>query len=350
MLRLLPVLVALILSGPVAVQTAAAQTAPTPATPAPATTTPAFAPAIVFDIGGKHDKGFNEAGLEGAERYRRATGTAYREVELTLESDREAVLRRLAEEGASPIISMGFSQVAAVAAVAKAFPAVRFAIVDAATDGPNIRSFVFKEEEGSFLAGVLAAKASRSGTIGFIGGMDVPVIRSFGCGYAQGARHALPAVRLLRDMVGTTPAAWLDPARGAALANRQMDAGADVIFAAAGASGFGVLQAAAGRHRLGIGVDANQNHLHPGAVLTSMVKRVDVAVHQALRSAADGTWAAGTTVLGLKEGGVGVAIDAHNRALITPPLEAAMKEATDEIVAGRLEVVDYRKTGSCPVE
>src|SRR5690606_27676665 len=194
--------------------------------------------------------------------------------------------------------------------------------------------FLFKEEEGSFLAGVLAALASRSGTIGFIGGMDTPVIRTFSCGYAQGARHVRPSIRLLRDTVGTKPDAWLDPARGAAIANRQMDAGADVIFAAAGASGFGVLQAAASRHRLGIGVDANQNNLHPGSVLTSMVKRVDVAVHQALRSAADGTWTAGTTVLGLKDGGVGVAIDEHNRALITPPLQAAMKEATDEIVAG----------------
>ena len=335
MFRLLPALLALLLAGSAWAQN-----------PAP----PRFVPAIVFDIGGKHDKGFNEAGLQGAERYRRATGTAFREYELTLESDREAVLRQLVDEGATLIVSMGFAQVAAVTAAAKAFPNVRFAIVDGTVEAPNVRSFRFKEEEGSFLAGILAAMASKTGAIGFIGGMDMPVIRAFGCGYAQGARHAVPGIRVVEDMVGTTQAAWLDPERGKMLAERQMDAGVDVIFAAAGASGFGVLQATTGRHKLGIGVDSNQNHLHPGAVLTSMVKRVDVAVHQALRSAADGTWAAGTTVLGLKEGGVGVVIDENNRALITPPLEEAMKKATDEIVAGRLEVIDYRKAGRCTAE
>ena len=335
MFRLLPALLALLLAGSAWAQN-----------PAP----PRFVPAIVFDIGGKHDKGFNEAGLQGAERYRRATGTAFREYELTLESDREAVLRQLVDEGATLIVSMGFAQVAAVTAAAKAFPNVRFAIVDGTVEAPNVRSFRFKEEEGSFLAGILAAMASKTGAIGFIGGMDMPVIRAFGCGYAQGARHAVLGIRVVEDMVGTTQAAWLDPERGKMLAERQMDAGVDVIFAAAGASGFGVLQATTGRHKLGIGVDSNQNHLHPGAVLTSMVKRVDVAVHQALRSAADGTWAAGTTVLGLKEGGVGVVIDENNRALITPPLEEAMKKATDEIVAGRLEVIDYRKAGRCTAE
>lgn len=335
MFRLLPALLALLLAGSAWAQN-----------PAP----PRFVPAIVFDIGGKHDKGFNEAGLQGAERYRRATGTAFREYELTLESDRDAVLRQLVEEGATLIVSMGFAQVAAVTAAAKAFPNVRFAIVDGTVEAPNVRSFRFKEEEGSFLAGILAAMASKTGAIGFIGGMDMPVIRAFGCGYAQGARHAVPGIRVVEDMVGTTQAAWLDPERGKMLAERQMDAGVDVIFAAAGASGFGVLQATTGRHKLGIGVDSNQNHLHPGAVLTSMVKRVDVAVHQAMRSAADGTWVAGTTVLGLKEGGVGVVIDENNRALITPPLEEAMKKATDEIVAGRLEVIDYRKAGRCAAE
>lgn len=335
MFRLLPALLAMILAGSASAQN-----------PPPAR----FAPAIVFDIGGKHDKGFNEAGLQGAERYRRATGTAYREVELTLESDRAQVLRQLVEEGATLVVSMGFAQVEAVTAAARAFPNVRFAIIDGTVEAPNVRSFRFKEEEGSFLAGVLAAMASKTGTIGFVGGMDVPVIRTFACGYVQGARHAVPPIKVLQTMVGATPAAWLDPARGAEIAREQMEAGADVVFAAAGATGFGVLQELAGRRALGIGVDSNQNHLHPGAVLTSMVKRVDVAVHQALRSAADGTWAAGTTVLGLKEGGVGVVIDEHNRQLITPALEAAMKKATDDIVAGRLEVVDYRKTGSCPVE
>ncbi|MGE0717372.1 MAG: BMP family protein [Alphaproteobacteria bacterium] len=308
-----------------------------------------FVPAIVFDIGGKHDKGFNEAGLEGAERFRRATGTAYREVEITLQSDRDAELRKLAEGGATLIVALGSSQTAAVAAVAKAFPAVRFAIVDAVVAAPNVRSFVFKEEEGSYLAGVMAAMASRTGVIGFIGGMDIPVIQTFACGYAQGARRAAPAITVLRSMAGDTAAAWLDPAWGAALADAQMNQGADVIFAAAGATGFGVLQAVTARRRLGIGVDSNQNGLHPGNILTSMIKRVDVAVHQALRTALDGSWKADVVTLGLKEGGVGVVIDEHNRALVTPPMDAALRAATDDIVAGRVEVVDYRKTGTCPV-
>ncbi|MCC7273699.1 MAG: BMP family ABC transporter substrate-binding protein [Alphaproteobacteria bacterium] len=315
----------------------------------PAAAQQPFVPAIVFDIGGKHDKGFNESGLEGAERFRRATGIAYREAEMTLASDREATLRALVEGGATLVVAMGSGQVPAITATARAFPAVRFAIVDAAVEAPNVRSFVFKEEEGSYLAGVLAAEASRSGIIGFIGGMDIPVIRAFACGYAQGARRILPTVTVLQATAGDTPAAWLDPAWGGALADAQMNQGADVIFAAAGATGFGVLQAATARRRLAIGVDTNQNHLHPGSVLTSMVKRVDVAVHQALRSALDGTWEAGTVTLGLKEGGVGVVIDEHNRALITPQMEAALRSATDDIVGGRLQVVDVRKAARCPV-
>ncbi len=334
MFRLLPALLALLLAG-----SAVAQSNPTP---------PRFVPAIVFDIGGKHDKGFNEAGLQGAERYRRATGTAYREYELTLESDREAVLRQLVEEGATLIVSMGYAQVPAVTAAAKAFPNVRFAIVDGVVEAPNVRSFRFKEEEGSFLAGLLAAMASRTGTIGFIGGMDIPVIRAFGCGYAQGARHAVPEIRVLEDMAGTTPAAWLDPERGKALAGRQMDAGADVIFAAAGATGFGVLQATTGRHRLGIGVDSNQNHLHPGAVLTSMVKRVDVAVYNAFMDAKNDAFTAGFNNLGLAEGGVDYAMDDNNKDLVTAEMKAAADKAKADIIAGTIQVHDYMSDNACP--
>jgi len=155
---------------------------------------------------------------------------------------------------------------------------------------------------------------------------------------------------VFQNMTGTTPAAWRDPTRGGELARSQFDRGADVVYAAAGGTGLGVLQAAKDQNKLSIGVDSNQNHLHPGSVLTSMIKRVDVAVYDAFKSARAGTWKAGEQVLGLKENGVGVAIDANNRKLVTPAMEAEIKKAQAEIIAGRLKVVDYRAGNSCPAQ
>jgi basic membrane protein A len=309
-----------------------------------------FAPAIVFDMGGKFDKSFNEAAYNGAERFKKETGIAYREFEVTSEAQRDQALRNLARRGATVIVAVGFAQAVPVDGAAKEFPNVKFNIIDSVVNLPNVQSFIFKEQEGSFLAGMMAASASKTGKVGFVGGMDIPLIRAFGCGYAQGARFVNPRVEIIQNMTGTTPAAWRDPTRGGELARAQFDRGVDIVYAAAGGTGLGVLQAAKDQGKLSIGVDSNQNHLHPGSVLTSMIKRVDVAVYEAFKAAKENRWQAGLRNLGLKEEGVGVAIDEHNRRLVSAEMEAAVRKANDDIVAGRIAVVDYRQANSCPVQ
>jgi basic membrane protein A len=293
-------------------------------------------PAIIYDYGGKWDKSFNEAAYNGAERFKQETGVGYRDLEITNESQREQVLLTFAKRGASLIVGVGFGHQAAMTRTAQLYPQERFAIIDTVIDLPNVQSILFREQEGCFLVGILAAMANKTGVIGFVGGMDIPLVRRFAGGYAQGARYAKPDIQVLQTMTGTTAAAWSDPARGAELARSQLDRGADVIFAAAGASGLGALQAIADAGKLSIGVDSNQNPLHPGSVLTSMVKRVDVAVYKSLMAAHDGTWQAGTQSIGLAEDGIGWALDDNNRALITPEMTAKVEQARADILAGRL--------------
>jgi basic membrane protein A len=226
--------------------------------------------------------------------------------------------------------------------VARAHPQTAFAIIDAVVDLPNVQSFVYREHEGSFLAGMAAAMASKSGQVGMVGGMDIPLVRKFACGYEQGAKYANPKVGVRISMIGSTPAAWTDPARGAELAKAQIAQGVDVVFSAAGTSGVGILQAAHDAGILAIGVDSNQNGLHPGTMLTSMVKRVDLAVLQAFHGVRPGV-----TVLGLKEGGVGLAMDEHNATLVTPAMRARLDAARADIVGGRLKVIDYTAAMAC---
>ncbi|HZF75688.1 MAG TPA: BMP family ABC transporter substrate-binding protein, partial [Acetobacteraceae bacterium] len=287
-------------------------------------------PAIVFDMGGRFDRSFNEAVHRGGQEFQRATGIQVTEFEVTQEPQREQALRNFARRGLSPIVAVGFNQRGAVQAVAPEFPNIRFVLIDSVVEAPNVQSITFREEQGSYLAGMMAAMASRSGRIGFVGGMDVPLIRKFACGYVQGARAVNPQVQVFQNMTGSTPAAWRDPVRGAELARSQIERGADVIFHAAGATGTGVLQAAADAGRLGIGVDSNQNHLHPGRVLTSMLKRVDVATRTAFEQARAGTWQPGRSVLGLAEDGVGVALDEHNAPLVTAEMRARLDQARAE--------------------
>jgi len=305
-------------------------------------------PAIVFDMGGKFDKSFNEGVHNGGEAFTRETGVAVREFEPQNDTQREQALRNFARRGQSPIIAVGFNQVSAVKAVAAEFPQVRFVIIDSVVDAPNVQSIVFREEQGSYLAGMLAALKSATGKIGFVGGMDVPLIRKFACGYVQGARAANPRIEVLQNMTGSTPSAWNDPVRGAELTRSQIERGADVVFHAAGATGNGVLQAASDAGKFGIGVDSNQNMLHPGHVLTSMVKQLDVATRTTLAAARDGSWKPGTQVLGLAEDGVGLAFDSNNAGLVTPEMRARIDAAKAEIVAGRVSVHDYMSNNSCP--
>ena len=304
-------------------------------------------PAVVYDAGGKFDKSFNEAAYNGMERFRKETGGSYLEFEIANDTQREQAFRRMAQKGANPIIGIGFTQASALEKVAKEFPQLKFAIVDMVVNLPNVQSVVFKEQEGSFLAGMAAAMASKSGKVGFIGGMDVPLIRRFQCGYEQGAKHANPKAETLSNMTGTTPAAWSDPTRGGELARNQFSRGVDVIFAAAGGTGVGVYQAAKDQGRLAIGVDSNQNHLHPGTMLSSMVKRVDVAVFNIARSVKDNRWQSGVQVLGLKENGVALAMDEHNAKLVTPEMKKKLDAAQADIVAGRIKVADYMADNAC---
>lgn len=304
-------------------------------------------PAMLYDMGGKFDKSFNEAAYNGAEKFKAETGVAYVEFEVTNASQREQALRRFAEDGRNPIVMTGFAWEDALKKVADEFPETKFAIVDTIIDKPNVRSVIFKDNEGSYLVGVMAAMASTSKKVGFVGGMDVPLIRKFGCGYVGGAK-ASGATEVLYNMTGDTPAAWNDPTKGGEIAKSQISQGADVIFAAAGGTGVGVLQAAADGGKLGIGVDSNQNGLIPGKILTSMLKRVDVAVYDAMKSAKDGAFKTGANDLGVKEGGVDVALDDNNKALVTPEMLAAVDKAKADIIAGTVKVHDYMSDNACP--
>ncbi len=312
---------------------------------------PAFAadikPALLYDLGGKFDKSFNEAAFNGAEKFKTETGIEYVEFEVSNASQREQALRRFAEDGRNPIVMTGFSWAESLDKVATDFPDLQFAIIDMVVDKPNIRSIVFKEQEGSYLVGLLAGMASQTKKVGFVGGMDIPLIRRFGCGYVGGAKAA-GATEVIQNMTGDTPAAWNDPTKGGEIAKTQIDQGADVIYAAAGGTGVGVLQAAADAGKLGVGVDSNQNGLQPGKVLTSMLKRVDTAVYGAFMDAKDDKLKGGINDLGLKEGGVDYAMDDNNKALITPEMQAAAEKAKADIIAGTVKVHDYMSDETCP--
>ncbi|WP_417688076.1 BMP family lipoprotein [Roseibium sp.] len=305
-------------------------------------------PAVLYDLGGKFDKSFNEAAYTGAEKFTADTGVAYRDFEIQNDSQREQALRNFAKRGQSPIVAIGFSQANAVEKVAKEFPDIQFAIVDMVVDLPNVRSIVFKEHEGSYIVGMLAAMASETGKVGFIGGMDIPLIRKFACGYKQGVLAANDKAEVFENMTGTTGAAWNDPVKGGELAKSQFDRGADVVYHAAGGTGIGVLQAAADAGKLGIGVDSNQNGLHAGSVLTSMLKRVDVAVYKAFEDAKNDAWTSGFEVLGLAEGGVDWALDENNAKLVSDEMKAAVDQAKADIISGKIAVHDYMADQNCP--
>jgi basic membrane protein A len=308
----------------------------------------AIKPAIVYDLGGKYDKSFNEGVFAGAERFKNEANVEYRDFEPQNDAQREQALRRFARDGFSPIVAVGFSQASALEKVAKEFPQLKFTIIDSVVNLPNVQSITFKEHEGSYLVGLLAALASKTDKVGFVGGMDIPLIRRFACGYVQGVKAGDGKTEVFQNMTGTTGAAWNDPVKGGELAKSQIDRGADVIYHAAGGTGIGVLRATADAGKLGIGVDSNQNALHPGKVLTSMLKRVDNATFKTFADAKDGSWKPGATTLGLKEEGVGWADDEANKPLITPEMRAAVEKAAADIKSGAVTVHDYMATQNCP--
>jgi basic membrane protein A len=306
-------------------------------------------PAIVFDIGGKFDKSFNESMFNGAEKFKGETSVAYGEFEIANEAQREQAIRNFADQGFSPIIAAGFAQAAAVEKVAKEYPELKFAIIDMVVDLPNVQSIVFNEHEGSYLVGMLAGMSTKSGTVSFVGGMDIPLIRKFACGYVQGVKAAKADAKVIQNMTGDTGAAWNDPVKGGEITKGQISQGSDVVYAAAGATGLGVLKAAAEAKILSIGVDANQNYLYPGQVLSSMLKRVDVAVYNVMKDGVDG-FKPGIHALGLAQDGVGYALDDNNKPLISADMLAKVDAAKADIIAGKIAVHDYMADNKCPVE
>ena len=315
---------------------------------------------IVFDIGGKDDRSFNAAAWsgmkcaetgrlpDGGDCGRPALGIVVRDVEPGTPVNIEPAIRAFAERRYDLIIGIGFAQAPILESVARDYRDLHFAIVDGVSELPNVASLVFKEHEGSYLVGILAAMTSKTGTLGFLGGMDIGLIHRFGKGFAQGARSVNPDIRILENYVGVTDAAWNNPGRGKELALAQIAKGADVIFTAAGNSGLGAFDAVEekGRDASGrathfvIGVDANQNMVKPGFVLTSMVKRVDNAVYQIAEEVKSQRFKGGLHVFGLESDGVGYVVDEHNRDLLSPAAIAAAEEARKKIIAGEITVID----------
>ena len=315
---------------------------------------------IVFDIGGKDDRSFNAAawaGVKCAETGllpdgrigcgRPPLGIVLRDVEPGTPNAVEPAMRAFAERNYDLIIGVGFAQAPIMEVVAREYPRVHFAIVDGASQLPNVASLVFKEHEGSYLVGVIAAKTSATGTIGFLGGMDIGLIHRFETGYEEGARSVKPDIKVVQNYVGVTDSAWNNPGKGKEIALAQIGKGADVIFTAAGNSGLGAFDAVEQAGTVNgrathfvIGVDSNQNMVKPGFVLTSMVKRVDTAVYNIVKDVVDGQFQAGFHVFGLESDGVGYAMDEHNKALVPPDAIAAAESARTRIIAGQITVTD----------
>ena len=294
---------------------------------------------MVFDIGGKGDRSFNDSAYRGLTRAKEEFGITAVEFEPGQDSDREQGLRKLAERGFDLIIGVGFLFTDSIDHVAADYPDVHFAIVDGKVEGKgNVASLLFREEEGSYLVGALAALKSESGVIGFIGGMEVALIKRFEAGYRAGARAVRPDVKLLVAYAGVTPSAFADPVKGKELALSQIGRGADVIFHASGTTGNGVIEAARDRGAYAIGVDSNQNHMAPGFVLTSMEKRVDRAVYETIRALKEGRFGGGVHEFGLDSEGVGYTLDEHNETILSAAPRAVADSLAGEIVAGRIRV------------
>src|SRR5262245_64888511 len=302
---------------------------------------------IVFDMGGRGDKSFNDGAYLGGERAHKELGAHVRFIEPGDGSDREAGLRLLAAEGMDLVIGVGFIFSDDLEQLAKEYPNTRFAGVDyARVDAkgtpvptpPNLAALKFREEEGSFLVGALAALVSKTKKVGFVGGMNFPLIHKFEAGYRAGVAHVCPNCVIVSQYAGVTPEAFRNPGRGKELALSQYQSGVDIIYHAAGSTGLGVFEAARQTGHLAIGVDADQYNEAPGHILTSMVKGVDVAVFEATRWVKDGTFKGGIYQLGLKEGGVGYVYDDRNRALIPDDVHARVEQLRKEIIEGKIKV------------
>ena len=299
---------------------------------------------LVLDKGGKDDKAFNSESLKGALKAKDELKVFVKFVEATDDNAFEPLLRSFAQKKYDLIFAVGVSQVDAVKRVAPQFPDRRFVVLDGEVLLPNVQSVLFEEHEGSYLVGAIAAATSKTGKVGFIGGMDIPLIRRFFMGYEAGAKKVNPQVKVTSNFIGVTGDSWNNPAKAKELAFSQYELGVDIIFSAAGASGDGLFDAAEEKKKYAIGVDSNQNWVKPGYVLTSMVKRLDQAVFLACKDATEGKFVVGTKHFGLANQGVDYVVDSYNNTLLSPGVRKQVDELKAKIISGKIQVPDYYKT------
>ncbi len=298
---------------------------------------------LVFDVGGRGDKSFNDAAYRGLERAQKEFGLEVKFIEPTQAADKDTGLRALAEAGYDIVFGIGFLFSDAILGTAKEFPEIKFACIDydlkpGETLPDNLVGLKFREEEGSYMVGAIAALLSKSGKLGFVGGMDIPLIHKFQAGYEAGAKAVRADAQVLVNYAGVTPEAFKDPSKGKELALTQLAAGADVIYHASGSTGLGVFQAAKDQSKLAIGVDSDQFHEMPGTVVTSMIKGVDVAVYDTIKAAAEGKFKGGVSIFGLKENGVGYVYDDNNKGMIPKEIIDKVEELRKKIIAGEIQV------------
>jgi basic membrane protein A len=304
---------------------------------------------LVLDKGGKDDKSFNAAAFKGATQAAKDLGIEVKTIESPDDTAYEPAMRTLAERGYNLVITVGFSQADALKKISPLFPKTHFAIVDSVVDVPNVASLVFAEHEGSFLVGYIAGLKTKSNVVGFVGGMDVDLIKRFELGYREGVAHANPKAKVIANYVGVTSEAWMNPTKGKELALSQIGQGADIIFTAAGATNTGVFDAIEEKNKLAIGVDSNQNWVKPGKILTSMLKRVDVAVYNIIKAEKEGRFVWGNKYFGLADKGVDYALDQYNESLIPEEMRKKIEKTRAEVLSGKIQVSDYYITRKlCP--
>lgn len=303
-----------------------------------------FKVGLVMDKGGRDDKSFNSSAFEGVSKAQKELQIQYKYVEAKDDHSFEQLLRSFAQKDYALIIAVGVGQKEAVQKVAARFPKKNFALIDAQADLPNVRSLLFEEHQGSYLVGAAAALVSQTGKVGFIGGMEIPLIRRFQMGYEAGAKKINPKIQVMTSYVGVTGDAWNNPPKMKELALAQYHAGVDVIYSAAGASGAGLFDAAEEKKKFAIGVDSNQNWIKPGSILTSMLKRVDTAVYEVCSDAQKGKFTGGVYRYGLKNQGVDYAVDQYNQKILHPEIRKKLEELKNQIIAGKIQVPDYYLT------
>lgn len=299
--------------------------------------------ALILDRGGKDDRSFNSAAYAGATKAQKEFGIQLKDIEAGDDTLFEPAMRSFIKKEYDLIIAIGVAQAEAVKRLAKEFPQQRFAVVDAIVEGANVRSLMFAEHEGSFLMGAIAAMKTKTGTIGFIGGVDMPLIRRFQVGFENGAANINPKIKVLTNYIGVTGEAWNNPTKAKELATSQFGRNADIVFVAAGNSNNGVFDAAEQKQKFAIGVDSNQNGIKPGRILTSMLKRVDLAVFDSIKDLTKGEFKGGLRSAGLKDNGVDWALDENNKSLFSSTDIEKINSLKKQIIAGKIKPKDYYK-------